>query len=150
MKRGVFIAIFAVFAFSIEVSAQNERTNLYVYVNKLKQNYTSYLDSAQRTIKTTRLVTLYNFEIKSQEHVSGSIVFFGHNNPETGLIFDPIKTISKKDFKKLSFTTFEDLLFLLKQYDTGINSKYKLYFVEKKDRKYFMYNVRFMNTFLDE
>ena len=150
MKRGAFIAILAVLAFNIEASAQIERTNLYVYVNKLKQSYTSYLDSDQRTIKTTRMATRYLFSINTTEHTSGTLVFSGNNNPETGLIFDPIKTISKKDFKKLSFTTFEALLRLLKQYDTGINSKYKLYFVEKKDRKYFMYNVRFMNTFLDE
>jgi hypothetical protein len=99
-------------------------------------------------LKTKRNVHVYTFTIPCNCITGGAIGFGGHDNPETGDIYDPIKTISASSKKSLSFIAFPKLISFLKAHNSV--KGYRLYFIEKRKKEYYQYHVRMIGSFYEE
>lgn len=145
-SRCIYIFLFAFLA-NIHVYTLEAQEKKIVYFKLKKGGYSKGISERPVVIKTTRNVLAYGFTIscKCTEGNSG-LWFYGHNNPETGQIFEPIRIIDKEQLKDIKFMNFDDLLALLKKEDNLFNKNYKLYFVEA-GRNIAIYHVAFGSTF---
>lgn len=119
-----------------------------VFFKLEKGKYQKGVQEMPATGYTKRDITIYTFTIPCSCIGGGSLNFFNHNNPETGTIFEPVRTIDKKQLKDLKFIGFDDLVALMKKNDIGFNKKYTLYFVETGGKNY-LYHVYKGSSFAD-
>ncbi|MES2267082.1 MAG: hypothetical protein V4520_09995 [Bacteroidota bacterium] len=98
-------------------------------------------------IKTKRIVNEYMFSIPCNhcQPIRDVLSFYSHNNPETGDIFDPIKIIDNKTFKRLKFMSFNNLVSFLRDHNNEIIQK--IYFIETINGIHYQYNVAMLGNF---
>jgi len=140
--------IFLIFCFSftyiICIAQTNRDTTIYFNLSDVKydrhesNNHIAF-------IKTKRRVHEYGFTISCKCMHGHSISFSGHDNFETGSIFDSVKIINRKAYKTIRFMPFDSMINFLEKYQ--YKRKAKLYFVEIRKKKYFVYNVELQGSF---
>ncbi|MES2428764.1 MAG: hypothetical protein V4560_17405 [Bacteroidota bacterium] len=149
MKKQVvltfLILVMSSFVYGQVVTAKDTIT---LYFNLTGIKYKKSESDGIAQIKTKRNVHIYTFTIPCNCIAGGAIGFDGFNNPETGLFFDPVKVIEAKVVKHLHFTSFNKLVEFMKAHQN--RTSYKLYFIEKRDKKYYQYHVRMMGSFYEE
>ena len=101
------------------------------------------------TIKTRRLVHTYTFcSPCSTCRIGKTVCFDYHDSIENGEEFEPIKTVTDTDLKKIKFITPSELYNIL--YKNNYKVKYKLYIVKTVNGKHLQYNVKLGNPPLYE
>lgn len=100
-------------------------------------------------IKTKRLTHIYTFSIScdscSEEHQLFS--FYRTDNPESGGNFEPIKKISKRFLRRISFTSFSKLIDILKNNELNHSSqKIIIYFIDTSNNINLKYHVKWHGT----
>src|SRR5688572_17661643 len=72
-----------------------------IYFKLERGQYEKAVDKTLAHIKTKRLVTIYTFTIPCKCVKHGSLYFYRHSNPETGQIFEPVRTVGINQLKKM-------------------------------------------------
>ncbi|MFD2246547.1 hypothetical protein [Pontibacter ruber] len=152
MKATKLILLSFLLFLGLTANAQEEaRQNIYFRLDSAAVRYSKSVATHTSPYSKNKF-TLNTITVKCNCHIAGYLSLSGHTNVDVGNTSEPAKVISDAAYKTLEFISFEDLVKLLKKYDLEFNDLYNLYLVEpcqKAKGKYTVYNVRFMNTFID-
>ncbi|MES2428763.1 MAG: hypothetical protein V4560_17400 [Bacteroidota bacterium] len=139
------ILVMSSFTYGRSVTAKD---TIKLYFNLSTVKYKKIEQDNIVQIKTRRNVHSYVFTIPYAEVERGVIGFGGYDNPETGAIFEPVKTVPANIVKKIHFISLDKLADFIKSHANS--NSYKLYFIERRDKKYYQYHVKEMGDFFEE
>lgn len=129
-----FCFILVALSLSGIVNAQDVLTPLFVMLKPSVYERVDLASPNARKIYGHDLTTT-TFSLRNPEKTSRTkaLVFNYISSPSpSGLSFEKPRKILENEFSKITFTTPEKFLALLKQYDLSFNKSYKLYFVERR------------------
>jgi len=120
-----------------------------LYLKFTPPNDTVLFSERSVTIKTKRLVHLCTFCSPCNNcRVGKTICFYYHDSIENGEEFEPVKTVTDTDLKKIKFITPSELYSIL--YNNNYRVKYKIYILRTINGKHLLYNVKLGNPLYEE
>lgn len=134
----------------LSVTRGQNKENIYVKLDSDKIEYKKSIGKRIVKIITPREVTGYVFTPKCECSPGGTIGFSGHDNPETGSVFEPIKRVGKDYWRSNKLTPFDDFIRLILRDDLEVNGKYNIFFVERSNKGFILYHVRLMHSLREE
>lgn len=126
------------------------RENIYVKLDSNEIHFSKTINSKTTIMQAKREVAGYLFTLECCNNRNGFIGFYGHNNPETGVLFDSVRTVSRNFFNDKKLLSPKDLIGLVLKEDVEINQKYNIYFIEQVRGEYHLYHVRLLNSLREE